>query len=95
MYAMRYGAIPIVADVGGLHDTVTPLTDGGETGSGFVFSSGDVVGLGRALGDALELFDAPEARERAARRLMQRDFSWDEPARQYEALYAAIAPRIS
>ncbi|MEZ4263954.1 MAG: glycogen synthase [Polyangiaceae bacterium] len=95
MYAMRYGAIPIVADVGGLHDTVTPITDGGETGSGFVFSSGDVVGLGRALGDALELFDAPEARERVARRLMQRDFSWDEPARQYEALYAAIAPRIS
>ena len=45
MQAMRYGAIPVVTDVGGLHDTVPDADEHGD-GNGFVADRAEAVGVG-------------------------------------------------
>ena len=92
MYAMRYGSIPIVTDVGGLHDTVEPIAAGAHSttqGTGFVAVHADVGALRAACLAAFDLYDDREALARASARGMTKDFAWDAPARQYEALYAS------
>jgi starch synthase len=100
MYAMRYGSVPIVTDVGGLHDTVEPLHRAqdrmeGETGTGFLARGLDVASLRDATDDALDLYADRAAHARAIVRAMQRDFSWTGPARAYLSLYADILVRSS
>jgi starch synthase len=85
MYAMRYGSLPIVTDVGGLHDTVTPME--GETGTGFVAPYPGIDALRLACEAALELYADRVAHGRAVTRAMREDFSWTAPAREYVALY--------
>ncbi len=95
MYAMRYGSLPIVTDVGGLHDTVEPIHLAqdrleGQTGTGFVAAHPDVDALRLATDGALDLFADHGARSRAIVRAMQKDFSWSGPAREYLALYDGL-----
>jgi starch synthase len=89
MYAMRYGAIPIVTNVGGLHDTVEPIgeVDGVERGTGFVTERPDVDALRVATQAAFALYADRDALARASVRGMTKDFSWTSPARQYQALF--------
>jgi starch synthase len=88
MYGMRYGALPIVTDVGGLHDTVEPIDVSADTGVGFVAPWADVGALRDATLAAFALHGNPGAMARARGRAMAKDFSWEGPARDYEALYA-------
>ncbi len=88
MYGMRYGAIPIVTDVGGLHDTVEPLDVEADRGVGLVAPRADVGALRDAMLAAFAVYADGAAFARARERAMAKDFSWDGPARDYEALYA-------
>jgi len=88
MYAMRYGSLPIVTDVGGLHDTVEPIR--GASGTGFVAPKVHLEALRQAADDALDLFSDRGAHARAVVRAMQKDFSWAGPAREYLALYESL-----
>jgi starch synthase len=95
MYAMRYGSIPIVTDVGGLHDTVEPIVRGagrtfGDVGTGFVAAGADLASFRDSCEEAIDLFADPPAHARAVVRAMGRDFSWAGPARKYLALYREI-----
>jgi starch synthase len=88
MYAMRYGSLPIVSDVGGLHDTVS----GGPGGTGFVASRADVSPLRAACLEAIGVYaDKPKLGERI-RRAMARanDFAWSGPANQYRDLFREL-----
>jgi starch synthase len=90
--ALRYGAIPVVARVGGLIDTVidaTPMALAAQAATGVQFTP------------TLEMLEAAIARiaglyrdERTWRMLqrngMATDVSWREPARRYLALYREI-----
>ncbi|MBS2013993.1 MAG: glycogen synthase [Deltaproteobacteria bacterium] len=90
MYAMRYGAIPIVTDVGGLHDTVTPIDVARDVGTGLVARFADVGMLRTAVRQAFSLWEDSGARIRARARGMATDFSWDGPAARYAELYASL-----
>ena len=90
MYAMRYGSLPIATDVGGLHDTVEPLDVKSDRGVGLVAPRADVASLRGATLAALDLHGDLATLARARARAMAKDFSWDGPARQYEALYAEV-----
>jgi starch synthase len=90
LYAMRYGAIPIVRATGGLVDTVvdaTPETLRAGTGSGFVFEAFDAPALEHAVGRALEAHADATAWTGLVQRVMRQDWSWDASASEYLALY--------
>jgi starch synthase len=95
MYAMRYGSIPIVTDVGGLHDTVEPIDVAApsSSGTGFVAAHADVGALRAATLQAFELYRDSGALARASARGMAKDFAWDGPATEYAAQYAALIAR--
>lgn len=84
MYSLRYGAVPIVHATGGLKDTVT---DGV---TGFVCDEPTVQALWTAVQRALERFADTAAWQHMVQAGMRQDFSWEQSAREYAALYREI-----
>ncbi len=86
LYALRYGTIPIVHAVGGLHDSV----DEGPNGVGFRFAPFEraawLDAVDRAVAAYRDRLGFTALRERA----MERDHSWTRPAASYQQLYAHI-----
>jgi starch synthase len=92
--ALRYGAVPLVARVGGLADTVTDandvtLTDHSATGVQFAPVTSDA--LADALRRAHLLFHDKLVWQRLQTTGMSVDVSWHTPARQYAELYRQVA----
>ena len=81
MIAMRYGCIPVVRAVGGLHDTVTE----GETG--FVFIKPRLKDFLAAVQRALKTYQDKEAWQTMQKNGMAQDFSWTRSALKYFELY--------
>ena len=96
LYGLRYGTLPLVRRVGGLADTVIDAGDGAatdEAATGFVFADATPAALGAAIARAIEVFSTEPARwQRMVRFAMAQDFSWDEAAQQYRALYRDALP---
>jgi len=97
LYALRYGALPLVRRVGGLADTVvdataTSLAEGVATG--FAFDDDSPSALMSAIGRATELFREREIWQRMMRRAMTRDFSWAAAARLYAGVYRTLRPDL-
>lgn len=87
MYAMRYGAIPIVSRTGGLRDTVDPIDVHEGTGTGFFAKPADARSLLLACEDALALYrDAPSFDAARVRAMQQRN-DWANAVEAYVALY--------
>jgi len=91
--ALRYGALPVVARVGGLADSVIDtnemaLTNGVGTGLQFAPVTRDA--LTGAIQRAVELWHEPEAWRTVQRNAMQTDVSWRRPAAHYAALYGEL-----
>jgi len=93
MYAMRYGAAPLVHATGGLKDTVTPFDPASGQGTGFVFAPYAVVPLLAALEQALGVWAQPRQWRRLMANAMAQDFSWGVSARAYAALYRRLKTR--
>ena len=97
--AMRYGALPVVAHVGGLCDTVIDANEmalAAGVGTGFQFSPVQREMLAAAILRALSVWRQPDVWRRLQRNAMAIDVSWRRPARRYAALYrelTAVAPR--
>jgi starch synthase len=87
MIAMRYGCVPVVRAVGGLHDTVTD----GETG--FVFIQPKVKDFTAALQRAVECFKDEKTWRSMQIRGMSQDFSWTNSALKYVELYKRLLSR--
>lgn len=90
LYALRYGALPLVRRTGGLADTVVDanaatLADGSATGFAFDAETPDAL-LG-AIQRAVALYRDQASWRRMMRHAMTRDFSWEASAREYVALY--------
>lgn len=91
MIAMRYGAVPVTRETGGLQDTVTPyLADTGE-GRGFTFANYNADDMMYVLRQAAELYRGnPKAWRTLAEADMRQDFSWTQSAGKYLAMYRDI-----
>src|SRR5690606_26149086 len=93
LYALRYGAIPLVSRVGGLADTVIDANEAAvEAGvaTGIQFSPVDGPGFGEAIGRAISLYERPEVWARMQRKGMKTDVSWAASAGKYAALYRKV-----
>ncbi len=94
LYALRYGATPIVARVGGLADTIIDANDaaiGAGVATGIQFSPPDAPALAYALERALALFRDVATMRRMRLNGMRADVSWRGPAKRYAAIYRALA----
>ena len=89
MYAMRYGAIPVVGRVGGLRDTVEEWDGGRETGTGFLFEP-TAEGLAGGVDRALAIWNEPAMMKKVRRNGMTRDWSWAAAVPAYEKVYQAL-----
>jgi len=85
LYALRYGAVPIVRRTGGLADTVSQAGRG--EGTGFLFDDFSAEALLAAVDEARVWFADREAWEAIRARGMEEDHSWDAAARDYEGAY--------
>lgn len=92
MIAMRYGALPVVRETGGLVDTVDNYdNEDAETGDGFMFLWEEPDAILNTLRWALDTYrDNKPAWERMQRRALGKDFSWERSARIYWRLYERI-----
>ncbi len=90
MQAMRYGALPVVTDVGGLHDTVIDIDRDSANGTGVVATEVSALGVLDALHRAARAHQNAPRRTAMRRRAMSIDWSWDAPARQHIELYERI-----
>ncbi len=90
LYALRYGALPLVRKAGGLADTVVDSTasaiDKGKA-TGFVFRAASAAALSRAIGRACDLYADKETWAGIQQTAMAQDFGWPAAARNYLALY--------
>jgi starch synthase len=86
MIAMRYGSVPLVRAVGGLHDTVT------DSETGFVFVDTKVKSFNDTLRRALHLYPYRSRWQNLQLAGMAQDFSWENSARKYLELYKKLIP---
>jgi starch synthase len=94
LIAMRYGAIPVVREVGGLADTVfdkdfspKPLHER----NGYVFRDYNEGGLESALGRAISCYyEYPEHFRELIKNAMRCDYSWNHPGQDYMNIYNYI-----
>ncbi len=80
MQAMRYGTLPLVTDVGGLHDTVIDVDDAPGRGTGVVVPDATPVALMDGLHRMVRAYSQPRRRAAMQRRGMTADWSWSRPA---------------
>jgi starch synthase len=84
MIAMRYGSVPLVRAVGGLHDTVT------DSETGFVFVDTKVKSFNDTLRRALSLYPYRARWMDLQKAGMAQDFSWPNSAQKYLELYKKL-----
>ncbi len=97
MIGAIYGSIPVVHDVGGLHDTITPLDPVRHAGNGFLFKDYDANALSWAIDQAMDFYRLPEQqRNKEIQRIMtegRERFNHSVTAREYITLYEKMLKR--
>lgn len=94
IYSLKYGTIPVVRATGGLDDTIEPYQPATGRGTGFKFSAYSGPDLLESLRQALYFYTTDrKAWQKLMRNGMQKDFSWNTSAAQYEKLYRNMIRR--
>lgn len=91
MISMRYGALPIVHEIGGLKDSVQSYNPIENTGTGFGFEEYSSFYLVEAIKLALDVYkNKPDVWKKLQYNAMNQDFSWETASENYEELYKQI-----
>ena len=90
LIALRYGAIPVVRETGGLKDTVVPYDKYTKQGNGFVFSDYNAHEMMYSLKRALSAYENPGEWRQIVNNAMTSDYSWAESAKEYKQLYEKL-----
>jgi starch synthase len=93
MYGLRYGALPVVAQTGGLGDTVigaTPATLAAGAATGITFHPVDALAFGQALAQLLALHAQPKLWAKLRAKAMAHPVGWETSARAYADLYERL-----
>lgn len=90
MIAMRYGAVPIVRETGGLNDSVKSYDDLSGSGSGFSFKNFNAHDMLYTIERAISIYRDQPRWEKLVQQVMELDFSWEQSAKQYNLLYEEL-----
>ncbi|WP_453968019.1 glycogen synthase GlgA [Amorphus sp. MBR-141] len=91
--ALRYGAIPVAARVGGLSDTIIDTNEMARQagiGTGVLFSPVGRETFEQALARTCDLFRLPQVWRRMQSNAIRTDVGWSAPARAYADLYRSL-----
>lgn len=91
--ALRYGAVPVAARVGGLSDTIIDTNEMARQaglGTGVLFSPVGPDPFEQALARTCELFRLPQVWRRMQSNAIRTDVGWAAPARAYADLYRTL-----
>ncbi|ACB84155.1 glycogen synthase GlgA [Natranaerobius thermophilus] len=92
--AIRYGSVPIVRKVGGLHDTVYPsISEEGTRGIGFTFESFNAHEMLFTIKEAIQYYHQKAFWQEIINNLTTIDFSWEKSACEYIELYHKLIHR--
>jgi starch synthase len=87
LIALKYGAVPLVRQTGGLANTVIDAAE--PQGTGFLFRDFTAVAFWQAIERALIGYADHQAWRKIMHRGMKADFSWQRSVGTYEEIYAA------
>lgn len=88
LMSLRYGTLPIVRETGGLKDTVEPYNEYTGAGTGFSFTNYNAHDMLHVIRYAKEVYyNNRSVWDSLVQQAMAKDFSWNNSARAYEALY--------
>jgi len=87
LYCLRYGTVPVVRATGGLDETIMQYDSATGQGNGFKFTDYAPAAFLQAVREALALYQDQTAWQALMRQNMAVDFSWDQVAPRYVALY--------
>jgi len=90
MLAMRYGAIPIVRETGGLKDTVTPYNQYTGEGNGFSFTNYNAHEMFFTLQKAITLYQDKSIWNNLIINAMNTDNSWKKSAQDYMRIFNGL-----
>jgi len=90
LIALRYGAIPIVRETGGLNDTVQSYNEFTGEGNGFSFTNFNAHDMLYTIRRAIQFYNRKEIWENLVKEAMSRDYSWAQSAFKYNQLYAEL-----
>jgi starch synthase len=96
--ALRYGALPLVARVGGLADTVIDANEmalAAGVATGFQFSPVNGDALATALARAARLWREPASWRATQRNGMNTEVGWTSPAHRYGELYRSLLSQLT
>ncbi|MBR4941377.1 MAG: glycogen synthase, partial [Clostridia bacterium] len=92
LIAMKYGAVPLVRETGGLFDTVTPYNCYTDSGTGFSFAPYSSEALDYTIRLAAGYYtDRQDIWKRLTVRCMKKDYSWKASAAKYLEVYNNLA----
>jgi starch synthase len=83
LYALKYGAVPIVRLTGGLADTVDEYSENDNKGTGFRFFSYTADELDYAIKKALSIYGKPKDWDSVRVNCMNKNFTSEESAKRY------------
>jgi starch synthase len=84
---MKYGAIPIVPNVGCFGDDIETDED---KENGFLYNHYDWKSLKEAVSKALQSYQNPKSWGKLIQRAMKYDTTWNKVARSYQEIYDSI-----
>ncbi|HJV15790.1 MAG TPA: glycogen synthase, partial [Bacillales bacterium] len=93
LIAMRYGAIPITRETGGLNDTVQSWNEFTEEGNGFTFRNFNAHDMLYTIKRAIHFYHHPHTWKMIVAIVMEKDHSWAQSAFKYSKLYTGLVSR--
>ncbi|MGL4109948.1 glycogen synthase GlgA [Clostridium sp. LP20] len=90
LMALRYGAVPIVRETGGLKDTISPYNQYNGVGNGFSFNNFNSNELLMITEYALRIYEDKDRWKSIVSQAMNSNNSWDKSAGEYSELYVEV-----
>jgi starch synthase len=87
LIALKYGAVPVARQTGGLADTIVDAAK--PQGTGFLFADFTADAFWQAVERALSMYADQRRWRQIMRRGMNADYSWERSVGTYEEIYAA------
>lgn len=90
LIALRYGALPLVRETGGLKDTILSYNEITGEGNGFSFTNYNAHDFLFTVKRALSYYQKKEIWNMLMNNAVNCDYSWEKSAREYSRLYSSL-----